>query len=81
MRLRVHLRRARLQRRARIEDPGQRLVVHLDRLGRVARLLERLRRHQRHRLPLVPDPILGEDVETRPERPHRGRLPRHASFA
>ena len=46
----VHLRRARLQRRAHVDDGRQLLDVELDRLGRVARLRQRLGDHRGDRV-------------------------------
>ena len=44
----VEDRRAILERPLRIDDRGQRLVLHLDKLRRVASLRARLREHDRH---------------------------------
>ncbi len=57
----MHLRRAVLQRLSHVHDRRQLRDVELDRLGRVARLLEALGHHRRHDLAHMPHLAGGQD--------------------
>ncbi len=56
-----HLRRASVDRAARVDDRRQRVVVDAHAFGGVLRLGERLRHHHRHRIADVPHAIGGEN--------------------